>query len=155
MGRNKYTFEDAYAASVKYFDGDELAAKVWVSKYALKDSYGNISRIERPYPNPLSEDQIFELLDKFAYIVPQGSPMAGIGNDFQTGSLSNCFVVGLDGHPDSYGSIIKIDEEQVQLMKRRGGVGHDLSDLRPKGMPVKNDIRIRQERWHRMAVVGR
>ena len=154
MGRNKYTFEDAYAASVKYFDGDELAAKVWVSKYALKDSYGNIyeltpadmhhrlasefSRIERLYPNPLSEDQIFELLDKFAYIVPQGSPMAGIGNDFQTGSLSNCFVVGLDGHPDSYGSIIKIDEEQVQLMKRRGGVGHDLSDLRPKGMPVKN-----------------
>ncbi len=154
MERQKYTFEEALEASVKYFDGDELAAKVWVSKYALKDSEGNIyeqtpadmhrrlaselARIENLYPNPLSQEEIFELLDKFAYIVPQGSPMAGIGNNFQVGSLSNCFVIGLDGHPDSYGGIIKIDEEQVQLMKRRGGVGHDLSDLRPKGTPVKN-----------------
>ncbi len=154
MQRPTYTFDQAYEASVKYFDGDELAARVWVSKYALKDSYGNIyeetpadmhrriaselARIERNYPNPMSEDEIFELLDHFRYIVPQGSPMAGIGNNFQTGSLSNCFVIGLDGHPDSYGGIAKIDEEQVQLMKRRGGVGHDLSDLRPKGTPVKN-----------------
>ncbi len=154
MQRQTYTFEQAYEASVKYFDGDELAARVWVSKYALKDSYGNIyeltpadmhhrlsselARIERNYPNPMDEDEIFELLDGFRYIVPQGSPMAGIGNNFQTGSLSNCFVIGLDGHPDSYGGIAKIDEEQVQLMKRRGGVGHDLSDLRPKGTPVKN-----------------
>ncbi len=154
MQRKTYTFEQAYEASVKYFDGDELAARVWVSKYALKDSYGNIyeltpadmhhrlsselARIERNYPNPMDEDEIFELLDGFRYIVPQGSPMAGIGNNFQTGSLSNCFVIGLDGHPDSYGGIAKIDEEQVQLMKRRGGVGHDLSDLRPKGTPVKN-----------------
>ena len=154
MERAKYTFDEAYEASVKYFGGDELAARVWVSKYALKDSDGNIyertpadmhhrlaselSRIEAKYPNPLSEDEIYGLLDGFDYIVPQGSPMAGIGNDFQIGSLSNCFVIGLDGHPDSYGSIIKIDEEQVQLMKRRGGVGHDMSDLRPKGTPVKN-----------------
>lgn len=154
MERAKYTFEEAYEASVKYFGGDELAAKVWVSKYALKDSEGNIyeltpsdmhhrlaselARIEAEYPNPLSEGEIYDLLDGFNYIVPQGSPMAGIGNNFQTGSLSNCFVIGLDGHPDSYGSIIKIDEEQVQLMKRRGGVGHDMSDLRPKGTPVKN-----------------
>ncbi len=154
MERAKYTFEEAYDASVDYFGGDELAAKVWVSKYALKDSEGNIyeltpadmhhrlagelARVEAKYPNPMSEQEIFDLLDQFNYIVPQGSPMAGIGNTFQTGSLSNCFVIGLDGHPDSYGSIIKIDEEQVQLMKRRGGVGHDLSDLRPKGMPVKN-----------------
>jgi len=154
MERKKYTFEEACEASVKYFDGDELAAKVWVSKYALKDSDGNIyeltpedmhhrlaaefARIERKYPNPMTDEEIFSLLDRFEYIVPQGSPMAGIGNDFQVGSLSNCFVVGLDGHPDSYGSIIKIDEEQVQLMKRRGGVGHDMSDLRPKGTPVKN-----------------
>lgn len=154
MERAKYTFEQAFAESVKYFDGDELAAKVWVSKYALKDSFGNIyeltpadmhhrlaeefARIESKYPNPLSAQEIYDLLDGFRYVVPQGSPMAGIGNNFQTGSLSNCFVVGLDGHPDSYGSIMKVDEEQVQLMKRRGGVGHDLSDLRPKGMPVKN-----------------
>ncbi len=154
MQRPTYTFDQAYEASVGYFDGDELAARVWVSKYALKDSYGNIyeltpedmhhriaselARIERKYPNPMTEEEIFELLDRFRFIVPQGSPMAGIGNDFQTGSLSNCFVIGLDGHPDSYGGIAKIDEEQVQLMKRRGGVGHDLSDLRPKGMPVKN-----------------
>ncbi len=154
MERPKYTFDEAYKASVDYFDGDELAAKVWVSKYALKDSDGNIyeltpidmhhrlaseiARIERNYPNPMSEDEVFGLLDKFKYVVPQGSPMAGIGNNFQTGSLSNCFVIGLDGHPDSYGGIAKIDEEQVQLMKRRGGVGHDMSDLRPKGMAVKN-----------------
>ncbi|MCM1076746.1 MAG: adenosylcobalamin-dependent ribonucleoside-diphosphate reductase [Bacteroides sp.] len=154
MERPRYTFEEAYEASVKYFGGDELAAKVWVSKYALKDSEGNIyeltpsdmhhrlaselARIEANYPNPMSEEEIYDLLDGFNYLVPQGSPMAGIGNTFQTGSLSNCFVIGLDGHPDSYGSIIKIDEEQVQLMKRRGGVGHDLSDLRPKGTPVKN-----------------
>ncbi|MDE6117546.1 MAG: adenosylcobalamin-dependent ribonucleoside-diphosphate reductase [Duncaniella sp.] len=154
MERPKYTFDEAYKASVGYFDGDELAAKVWVSKYALKDSDGNIyeltpsdmhrrlaseiARVERNYPNPMSEDEVYALLDKFKYVVPQGSPMAGIGNDFQTGSLSNCFVIGLDGHPDSYGGIAKIDEEQVQLMKRRGGVGHDMSDLRPKGMAVKN-----------------
>lgn len=154
MEQSKYTFDEAYKASVEYFDGDELAAKVWVSKYALKDSDGNIyeltpsdmhkrlsreiARIERNYPNPMSEEEIYGLLDKFKYVVPQGSPMAGIGNDFQTGSLSNCFVIGLDGHPDSYGGIAKIDEEQVQLMKRRGGVGHDMSDLRPKGMAVKN-----------------
>ena len=154
MEKAKYTFEEAYNASVKYFGGDELAARVWVSKYALKDSEGNIyeltpadmhhrlaselARIEAKYPNPMSEKEVYDLLDGFNYIVPQGSPMAGIGNNFQTGSLSNCFVIGLDGHPDSYGSIIKIDEEQVQLMKRRGGVGHDMSDLRPKGTPVKN-----------------
>ncbi len=154
MERDKYSFDQAYTESVKYFEGDELAAKVWVSKYALKDSEGNIyeltpadmhrrlagelARIEMKYPNPMNADEVYELLDGFKYIVPQGSPMAGIGNDFQTGSLSNCFVIGLDGHPDSYGSIIKIDEEQVQLMKRRGGVGHDMSDLRPKGTPVKN-----------------
>ncbi|MCM1521182.1 MAG: adenosylcobalamin-dependent ribonucleoside-diphosphate reductase [Muribaculaceae bacterium] len=152
--RKNYTFDEAYKASVDYFEGDELAARVWVSKYALKDSYGNIyeltpedmhrrlaselARIEKKYPNPMSEEEVMGLLRNFKYIVPQGSPMAGIGNDFQTGSLSNCFVIGLDGHPDSYGSIIKLDEEQVQLMKRRGGVGHDMSDLRPKGMPVKN-----------------
>lgn len=149
-----YTFDQAYEASLKYFDGDDLAARVWVSKYALKDSFGNIyeetpadmhrriaselARIEKNYPNPLSEEEIFGLLDNFRYVIPQGSPMTGIGNHFQVASLSNCFVVGLDGHPDSYGGIIKIDEEQVQLMKRRGGVGHDLSSLRPKGMPVKN-----------------
>lgn len=152
--RPRYTFEEAYSASVKYFDGDELAARVWVSKYALKDSYGHIyeltpddmhrrlaseiARIENKYPNPMSEEEVMELLRDFRYVVPQGSPMAGIGNNFQTGSLSNCFVIGLDGHPDSYGGIIKLDEEQVQLMKRRGGVGHDMSDLRPKGTPVKN-----------------
>ncbi len=149
-----YTYQDAYEASLKYFEGDELAARVWASKYALKDSFGNIyeltpddmhrriarevARIERKYPNPMSEERVFELIRHFRYIVPQGSPMAGIGNDFQIGSLSNCFVIGLDGEPDSYGGIIKIDEEQVQLMKRRGGVGHDLSHIRPKGSPVKN-----------------
>lgn len=149
-----YTPDEAFRASVEYFNGDELAARVWSNKYALKDSYGHLyeltptdmhrrlarefARIEAKYPNPMSEDEIFDLMDKFRYIVPQGSPMAGIGNDNQVGSLSNCFVIGLDGHPDSYGGIIKVDEEQVQLMKRRGGVGHDLSHIRPKGSPVKN-----------------
>lgn len=149
-----YSYDEAYEASVKYFKGDELAARVWASKYALKDSFGNLfektpddmhrrlarefARIEAKYPNPMSEDEIFGLMKDFRYIVPQGSPMAGIGNDHQVGSLSNCFVIGLDGCPDSYGGIIKIDEEQVQLMKRRGGVGHDLSHIRPKGSPVKN-----------------
>ena len=152
--KTTYTYEEAYSASLKYFNGDELAARVWASKYALKDSYGHLyevtpddmhhriaselSRIEQKYPNPLPEDEIFNLLRNFKYIVPQGSPMAGIGNNFQVGSLSNCFVIGLDGAPDSYGGIIRIDEEQVQLMKRRGGVGHDLSHIRPKGSPVKN-----------------
>lgn len=154
MERTKYTFEEAYNASLKYFEGDELAAKVWTTKYALKDSYGNIyeltpddmhhrianeiARIESNYPNPLSADEVFDVMRNFRYIVPQGSPMSGIGNDFQVGSLSNCFVIGLDGEPDSYGGILRIDEEQVQLMKRRGGVGHDLSHIRPKGTPVKN-----------------
>lgn len=154
MSDTKYTFDQAYEAALKYFKGDELAARVWVTKYALKDSAGNfyeldpddmhhriaseLARVESRYPNPLSEEDIFALLKDFRYIVPQGSPMAGIGNNFQVGSLSNCFVIGLDGSPDSYGGIIKIDEEQVQLMKRRGGVGHDLSHLRPKGSPVKN-----------------
>ena len=149
-----YTFDEAYAASLDYFTGDELAAKVWVNKYALKDAYGNIyeqspadmhrrlareiARVERKYPNPLTEDQLFELFDHFRYIVPQGSPMTGIGNDHQIGSLSNCFVIGVEGNADSYGAVIRIDEEQVQLMKRRGGVGHDLSHIRPKGSPVKN-----------------
>lgn len=154
MDRKTYSYEEAFNATKKYFNGDELAARVWASKYALKDSYGNLyeltpndmhhrlaselSRIEKKYPNPMPEDEIFNLLKNFRYIVPQGSPMAGIGNNFQIGSLSNCFVIGLDGNPDSYGGIIKIDEEQVQLMKRRGGVGHDLSHIRPKGSPVKN-----------------
>ncbi len=149
-----YTYDEAYEASLKYFDGDQLAARVWVSKYALKDSYGNfyeltphdmhlriareISRIESKYPNPMSEADVMDLIADFRYVVPQGSPMSGIGNHYQVGSLSNCFVIGLDGHPDSYGGIIHIDEEQVQLMKRRGGVGHDLSHIRPKGMPVNN-----------------
>ena len=154
MEPKTYTYQQAYEASLKYFDGDELAARVWSSKYALKDSFGNlyeltpddmhrriareIARIENKYPNPMTEDRLFDLMSHFRYIVPQGSPMAGIGNNFQVGSLSNCFVVGLDGEPDSYGGILKIDEEQVQLMKRRGGVGHDLSHIRPKGSPVKN-----------------
>ena len=154
MEQKTYTYQQAYEASLKYFDGDELAARVWATKYALKDSFGHlyeltpddmhrriareVARIENKYPNPLSEDRLFELMSHFRYIVPQGSPMAGIGNNFQVGSLSNCFVVGLDGEPDSYGGILKIDEEQVQLMKRRGGVGHDLSHIRPKGSPVKN-----------------
>lgn len=154
MENQTFTYEQAYEATLKYFEGDELAARVWASKYALKDSYGNlyeltpddmhrriareIARIEKNYQNPMSEDVIYDLIKRFKYIVPQGSPMSGIGNDFQVGSLSNCFVIGLDGAPDSYGGIIKIDEEQVQLMKRRGGVGHDLSHIRPKGSPVKN-----------------
>ena len=149
-----YTQEEAYSSSLNYFKGDELAARVWVSKYALKDSYGNIfelnpddmhhrlaseiARIERNYMNPMSEEQIFEVLRDFKYIVPQGGPMTGIGNDYQIASLSNCFVIGHDGPSDSYGGVMKIDQEQVQLMKRRGGVGHDLSHIRPKGSPVKN-----------------
>ena len=154
MKKKIYSFDDAYQASLQYFNGDELAAKVWVSKYALKDSDGNIyekspedmhrrlareiHRIEKKYSNPLTENELFDLFDKFKYILPQGSPMTGIGNDFQIASLSNCFVIGMDGSADSYGAIIRIDEEQVQLMKRRGGVGHDLSHVRPKGSAVKN-----------------
>jgi ribonucleoside-diphosphate reductase alpha chain len=149
-----YSFEEAYAASLEYFAGDELAARVWVNKYAMKDSFGHIfekspvdmhwrianeiARIEQKYPNPMSADEIFSLLDHFRYIIPAGSPMTGIGNKHQVASLSNCFVIGLDGDADSYGAIMKIDEEQVQLMKRRGGVGHDLSHIRPKGSPVNN-----------------
>ena len=149
-----YTFQEAFQASVDYFGGDELAAKVWVNKYAVKDSFGKIyektpddmhwrianeiARVEKKYNNPMTARQIYELLKGFRYIVPQGSPMTGIGNDFQIASLSNCFVIGTEGAADSYGAIMKIDEEQVQLMKRRGGVGHDLSDIRPKGSPVKN-----------------
>ncbi|MBO7248071.1 MAG: ribonucleoside-diphosphate reductase, adenosylcobalamin-dependent, partial [Bacteroidaceae bacterium] len=149
-----YTFEEAFKASIEYFGGDELAAKVWVNKYAVKDSFGNIfektpddmhwrianevARIEARYKNPISAEELHDLFKGFKHIVPQGSPMTGIGNDFQIASLSNCFVIGNDGAADSYGAIIKIDEEQVQLMKRRGGVGHDLSHIRPKGSPVKN-----------------
>jgi len=149
-----YTQDEAFTASVAYFKGDDLAARVWVNKYALKDSDGNIyeknpedmhrriakeiARIEQRYANPLTEDEIFDAIKDFKYIVPQGSPMAGIGNPYQIASLSNCFVIGNDGDSDSYGGIMKIDQEQVQLMKRRGGVGHDLSHIRPKGSPVKN-----------------
>lgn len=149
-----YTQQEAYEASLEYFKGDDLAAMVWVNKYALKDSDGNIyektpndmhkriakeiARIEKKYPNPMTEDEVFDLIKEFKYIVPQGSPMAGIGNPYQIASLSNCFVVGNDGKSDSYGGILKIDQEQVQLMKRRGGVGHDLSHIRPKGSSVKN-----------------
>lgn len=154
MKKQTYTYDEAFKASLDYFNGDELAARVWVNKYAVKDSFGTIyekspadmhwrianeiARIEKKYENPMSAQEIFELLDKFKYIVPSGSPMTGIGNDFQIASLSNCFVIGIDGKADSYGGIIRIDEEQVQLMKRRGGVGHDLSHIRPKGSPVKN-----------------
>lgn len=154
MKRRIYSYDEAYEASLRYFKGDELAARVWVNKYAMKDSLGNLyektpedmhrrivselARVESQYPNPLSEETLFRLLDGFRYIVPQGSPMTGIGNDYQIASLSNCFVIGLEGSADSYGAIIRIDEEQVQLMKRRGGVGHDLSHIRPKGSPVKN-----------------
>ena len=154
METKTFSQEEIKEASFEYFKGDDLATKVWATKYALKDSFGNtyeltpddmhrrlakeIARIEKKYPNPLSEDELFELFRDFKYIVPQGSPMTGIGNDFQVASLSNCFVIGFDGDSDSYGAIIKIDEEQVQLMKRRGGVGHDLSHIRPKGSPVKN-----------------
>jgi ribonucleoside-diphosphate reductase alpha chain len=154
VDKKTYTYDEAFEASLKYFGGDELAARVWVNKYAMKDSFGNIyeqspedmhwrianevARIEKKYPNPHSAAEIFGLLDHFRYIVPAGSPMTGIGNNYQVASLSNCFVIGLDGNADSYGAIIRIDEEQVQLMKRRGGVGHDLSHIRPKGSPVKN-----------------
>lgn len=149
-----YSYNEAYEASLEYFNGDELAARVWVNKYAVKDSFGNIyekspkdmhwrlanevARIEANYPNAMTSQELFDLFDHFKYIVPQGSPMTGIGNEYQVASLSNCFVIGLDGKADSYGAIIRIDEEQVQLMKRRGGVGHDLSHIRPKGSPVKN-----------------
>ena len=149
-----FSSEEAYKASLKYFCGDELAARVWVNKYAMKDSFGTIyeqspsdmhwrianeiARIENKYPNPLNAQQVFDLLDHFRYIIPAGSPMTGIGNNHQVASLSNCFVIGLDGDADSYGGIMRIDEEQVQLMKRRGGVGHDLSHIRPKGSPVNN-----------------
>ena len=155
MDSNKtYSYEEAYEASLQYFGGDELAARVWVNKYAMKDSFGNIyekspedmhwriareiARVEKKYVNPMSAEDIFALLDHFRYIVPAGSPMTGIGNNHQIASLSNCFVIGLDGNADSYGAIMRIDEEQVQLMKRRGGVGHDLSQIRPKGSPVNN-----------------
>ncbi|MHB0754725.1 adenosylcobalamin-dependent ribonucleoside-diphosphate reductase [Polaribacter sp. M15] len=149
-----YLREEALQAAKTYFKGDELAASVWLNKYALKDSLNNIyekspdemhqriaseiARIEQKYKNPLTEQEIFDVIKNFKYIVPQGSPMAGIGNPFQIASLSNCFVIGNNGESDSYGGILKIDQEQVQLMKRRGGVGHDLSHIRPKGSPVKN-----------------
>ena len=151
---NTYTYDEAFEASLEYFGGDELAARVWVNKYAMKDSFGHIfersprdmhhriaaeiARIEKKYNNPVSEEDVFALLDHFRYLVPAGSPMTGIGNHHQIASLSNCFVIGIDGNADSYGAIMKLDEEQVQLMKRRGGVGHDLSGIRPKGSPVKN-----------------
>ncbi len=149
-----YTYPEALTESIKYFKGDELAASVWINKYAMKDSYGNLyekspedmhrrlakefARIEAKYPNPMGEEEIYELLRDFKYIIPQGGPMTGIGNNFQVASLSNCFVIGNEGPSDSYGGILKIDEEQVQLMKRRGGVGHDLSHIRPSGSPVLN-----------------
>lgn len=154
MEKQTFTYDEAFKASLEYFKGDELAARVWVNKYAVKDSFGiiyekspvdmhwrlanEIARIESNYPNPLSTQELFDVFDHFKYIIPQGSPMTGIGNNFQVASLSNCFVIGLEGAADSYGAIIRIDEEQVQLMKRRGGVGHDLSHIRPKGSPVKN-----------------
>lgn len=154
MNPTTYSYEEAFQATLAYFDGDELAARVWVNKYAMKDSFGNIyekspadmhhrlagemARIERKYPNPVPEEEIFSVLDHFRYIIPAGSPMTGIGNNYQVASLSNCFVIGIDGDADSYGAIMKEDEEQVQLMKRRGGVGHDLSRIRPKGSPVNN-----------------
>lgn len=149
-----YAFDEVYEEALKYFAGDELAARVWVNKYSMKDSFGNIyekspedmhwrianeiARIEKKYKNPMSAREIFDLLDHFKYIIPAGSPMTGIGNNYQVASLSNCFVIGLEGDADSYGAIMRIDEEQVQLMKRRGGVGHDLSHIRPKGSPVNN-----------------
>ena len=149
-----FSHEEAVNASREYFRGDDLAARVWANKYALKDSYGNmyektpddmhrrlaseICRIEKKYRNPLPEEVIYNTLKDFKYIIPQGGPMTGIGNDYQIASLSNCFVIGNDGNSDSYGGIMKIDQEQVQLMKRRGGVGHDLSHIRPKGSPVLN-----------------
>ena len=152
--KRTFTYDEAFEASLKYFNGDELAARVWVNKYAMKDSFGNIyeqspadmhwrianevARIEQKYANPMSAQEVFDLIDKFRYIIPAGSPMTGIGNNYQIASLSNCFVIGLEGDADSYGAIMRIDEEQVQLMKRRGGVGHDLSHIRPKGSPVNN-----------------
>jgi len=152
--KKTFSFDEAFQATLSYFGGDELAARVWVNKYAMKDSFGNIyekspvdmhwrianevARIEKKYKNPLTAQQVFDLLDHFRYIIPAGSPMTGIGNTQQVASLSNCFVIGLDGKADSYGAIMRIDEEQVQLMKRRGGVGHDLSHIRPKGSPVNN-----------------
>ncbi|MDD3160824.1 MAG: adenosylcobalamin-dependent ribonucleoside-diphosphate reductase [Bacteroidales bacterium] len=154
MENKGYDYDEAFKSSLEYFTGDELAARVWVNKYALKDSFGNIfeknpsdmhwrianevARIEQKYPNPISSEELFKLFDHFKYIIPQGSPMTGIGNNHQIGSLSNCFVIGMNGDADSYGAIMKVDEEQVQLMKRRGGVGHDLSHIRPYGSPVKN-----------------
>lgn len=154
VGKKNYSQDEAFRESLKYFKGDDLAARVWVNKYALKDSFGNIYeltpddmhkrlakeifRIEQKYANPMDEQSIYQLLKDFRYIVPQGGPMTGIGNDFQIASLSNCFVIGNEGNSDSYGGIMKVDQEQVQLMKRRGGVGHDLSHIRPKGSPVKN-----------------
>lgn len=154
MNPTTYSYEEAFQATLAYFDGDELAARVWVNKYAMKDSFGNIyekspadmhhrlaaemARIEHKYPNPVPEEEIFSVLDHFRFIIPAGSPMTGIGNNYQVASLSNCFVIGIDGDADSYGAIMKEDEEQVQLMKRRGGVGHDLSRIRPKGSPVNN-----------------
>ena len=154
MEKKTYTYDESFKSALEYFNGDELAARVWVNKYAVKDSFGKIyeknpeemhwrianeiARIEAKYNNPMSPQEIFDLLDHFKYIVPSGSPMTGIGNDFQIASLSNCFVIGMEGKADSYGGIIRVDEEQVQLMKRRGGVGHDLSHIRPKGSPVKN-----------------
>ena len=154
MEQKIYTYDEAFKASLEYFEGDELAARVWVNKYAMKDSHGNIfeqspvdmhwrlaneiARIEQKYANPVSAAEIFDLLTHFRYIIPAGSPMTGIGNPHQVASLSNCFVIGVEGDADSYGAIMKEDEEQVQLMKRRGGVGHDLSKLRPKGSPVRN-----------------
>ena len=154
MKKTTYSYDDAFKASVEYFNGDELAARVWVNKYAMKDSSGaiyekspedmhwrianEIARVEAKYSNPMSAQEVYNLLDHFKYVIPSGSPMTGIGNDHQIASLSNCFVIGMDGKADSYGAIIRIDEEQVQLMKRRGGVGHDLSHIRPKGSPVKN-----------------
>lgn len=154
MEKKTYTYDDAFKASVDYFNGDELAARVWVNKYAMKDSSGaiyekspedmhwrianEIARVEAKYSNPMSAEEIYGLLANFKYVIPSGSPMTGIGNNHQIASLSNCFVIGMDGKADSYGAIIRIDEEQVQLMKRRGGVGHDLSHIRPKGSPVKN-----------------
>ncbi|MCK9303636.1 MAG: ribonucleoside-diphosphate reductase, adenosylcobalamin-dependent, partial [Bacteroidales bacterium] len=149
-----YSEEEALEEATKYFKGDNLAAEVWVKKYALKDSEGNlyekspddmhrriareIARIDKNYKNPVDEETIYELLKDFTYIIPAGSPMAGIGNDMQISSLSNCFVIGTDGPSDSYGAILKVDQEQVQLMKRRGGVGHDLSHIRPTGSKVNN-----------------
>ncbi len=154
QGEKTYTNEEAFQRALEYFEGDELAARVWVNKYALKDSQGylyeltpedmhwrlarEVARIEKKYTNPMSEEDLFGLFQRFKYIVPQGGPMAGIGNPHQVASLSNCFVIGDEGPSDSYGGIMKVDQEQVQLMKRRGGVGHDLSHIRPKGSPVKN-----------------